>query len=63
MNWILRIVTRPLRVHPFINQEGKWQWHIKSPNGEILAHSEEYSSRQACYDTVNMLTAKRIVEV
>jgi len=44
----------------FLNGAGKWQWHLKASNGEILAHSEEYSSLRNCNDTLEMLDGKKI---
>ena len=29
------------------DDDERWFWHVKGENGEILAHSETYSSRQA----------------
>ena len=33
-------------------KSGKPYWRIKNANGQILCHSESYSSRRACMDTV-----------
>lgn len=41
----------------FKNGLGCWHWHLLASNGEILASSEAYASRQKC-----MQTAKRLSE-
>jgi len=47
-------------VEVFQNRRGKWQWRLVGTNGEILAHSEEYSSNAECNDTVESICGKRI---
>ena len=42
------------------NRRGKWYWKIIASNGKILAHSEEYSRKQACIDTVFLVVAAKI---
>lgn len=39
----------------FVNARGKWQWRLVAPNGEILAHSEDYNTEAACEDTIRGL--------
>ena len=59
--WLHR---KTIRIEPFLNGRGKWQWGLKAWNGEHLDNcSEEYSSKQACMDTVKMLNGKRIVYI
>ncbi len=36
----------------FTDTGGAWRFHVKSINGNIIASSEAYSSKQACWDTV-----------
>jgi len=49
-----------VKIEMFENTKGKWQWRLRAGNGEILAHSEEYSSFGACGDTVKSLEEKKI---
>ncbi len=37
------------------NPEGKWFWHLKTRNGKILAHSENYSSRAKALKTATLI--------
>ena len=33
----------------FIDKAGDWRWHLKAPNGKIIADSGEgYTTRQDC---------------
>lgn len=41
----------------FKNTLGCWHWHLLAGNGEILASSEAYASKQKC-----LQTAKRLAE-
>jgi len=34
------------------NKRGKWYWRILAKNNRILAHSESYSTKDACIKTV-----------
>ena len=36
----------------------KWAWRLVADNGETLAHSEEYESKQARDDTVKVISEK-----
>lgn len=47
---------QPYRIEPFLNARGNWQWRLASLNGETLAHSEEYSSKEAMLNTVRNLS-------
>jgi uncharacterized protein YegP (UPF0339 family) len=49
-----------IRIEMIENNRDKWQWRLRAANGEILAHSEEYSSYGSCIDTANMLIGKSI---
>lgn len=61
MEWLKNLFCRKtVTASKFMNGHGKWQWHIRATNGEILCHSEEYSTKKACDDTVKMLDGKRI---
>lgn len=37
------------------SKRNKCFWHLRAANGEILACSEEYSSKRACLETVRGL--------
>lgn len=39
----------------FKDQEQKFRFRLKAPNGEIICQSEAYESKQGCIDTVNVL--------
>lgn len=40
------------RVETFLGPSGAWSWRIvSSVNGQVLAHSETYSSHDACLDS------------
>lgn len=50
-----------VRLTPFMNGRGKWQWGLYAANGKHLDNgSEEYSRKGACYDTAKMLDGKKI---
>ena len=36
----------------------RWWWRIKAGNGQKLAHSEDYTSRQACFKTARKVAKK-----
>lgn len=35
------------------DQAQKWRWRLKAPNGEIIAISEAYESRDGCKNGCN----------
>ena len=37
----------------FQGQDRQYYWHLKAQNGQILAHSEGYTSRQAAEHGIN----------
>jgi len=45
------------KIEAFKNKLGCWQWRIRADNGEVLCHSEAYSSKQAM-----LKTAQRLVD-
>lgn len=52
LNWFRR---PPYSVEPFQDSDKAWRWRIRAANGEILATSEAYSSRQAAFNTAQNL--------
>jgi len=44
------------------NRRKKWFWKVVSCNGKILAHSEDYSSKTKCFETVHRLGSILVVE-
>jgi uncharacterized protein YegP (UPF0339 family) len=44
------------------NKRSKWFWKVVASNGRILAHSEDYTRKGACYDTVHRLGVVKVVE-
>lgn len=34
-------------------KDGLWYFHLKAPNGEVIATSEGYTSEQNCDDGIN----------
>jgi len=42
------------------NVKGQWFWHIIAANKRILAHSQSYSSKQACKKTARSVGLKLI---
>jgi uncharacterized protein YegP (UPF0339 family) len=55
--YLLKWFCRPqYKIVMLTNKQGAWYWHLMSvSNGEILANSEAYSSRNACEDTAKGL--------
>jgi uncharacterized protein YegP (UPF0339 family) len=37
--------------------DGKWYWHLKAGNGEIVASSQGYTTSSACKATVESIRA------
>ena len=35
------------------SNDSMWYFHLKSPNNEIIAHSEGYATMQNCLDGIN----------
>jgi uncharacterized protein YegP (UPF0339 family) len=44
------------------NKRGKWYWKLVARNDRILAHSEDYSSKGACYDTIHTIGKAEVIE-
>jgi len=44
------------------NKRGRWFWKLVARNGRILAVSEDYTRKGACYDTVHRLGVAKVVE-
>lgn len=36
----------------FNDKAGKWRWHLLAGNGQIIATSQAYKSKQACMDGI-----------
>ncbi|MDI2128610.1 YegP family protein [Yinghuangia seranimata] len=36
----------------FTDKAGKWRWHLLAGNGQIIATSQGYKSKQACMDGI-----------
>jgi uncharacterized protein YegP (UPF0339 family) len=51
-----------VRVELFKGKDG-WRWHLVAANGEILATSEAYSSKDAARRTAGMVADALSVEV
>ena len=34
-------------------KDGLWYFHLKGPNGEIIAHSEGFTTKDNCYNGVH----------
>ena len=39
----------------FLDKDDKHRFRFRAPNGEIIATSEAYESKQACKDTLKIL--------
>jgi len=39
----------------FLDKEKKHRFRLRAPNGEIIATSEAYESKQACRDTIKAI--------
>jgi len=62
MDWLIRLLRKNfLEISAFKNKKGKWQWHIKGANGEILCHSEEYKTKAGCNKTIDLILEKMII--
>lgn len=42
-------------VEVFHNEQKQWYWRIKSANGQILATSEGYTTKQSAYEVAENL--------
>jgi len=40
------------KIEIFCDRDSKWRFRLVAPNGEIIAASEAYNSRQACDDGI-----------
>lgn len=45
------------------NCNGCWFWSMTAHNGETIAHSEAYSSKDACLETAKQLAAQLKVQI
>jgi uncharacterized protein YegP (UPF0339 family) len=43
-----REVTMAAKYEWFRDKNGKYRFHLKAPNGEIIAASEAYDTKDAC---------------
>lgn len=34
-------------------KDGQWYFHLKAPNGEIIAHSEGYTTKDNCLNGID----------
>jgi uncharacterized protein YegP (UPF0339 family) len=48
-----------MKIHIEKNKKGRYFWRLVARNGRTLAHSEDYSSKRACEDTVKTVAAAR----
>ena len=39
----------------FKDKAGKYMFHLKAPNGEIIAVSEAYETKQGCIDGISSI--------
>ena len=56
--WFMRIVglTRILRMlRSALRPKGLWHWHLKAENQEIIAHGEDYASKEVCLHAINLV--------
>ena len=56
IRWVLLALLRlvkgcPFKVEVLKGPSGKWYWRLEGLNGEIVASSETYNSKQGCKDT------------
>jgi uncharacterized protein YegP (UPF0339 family) len=46
----------PLKMSYQIWQSGGlWHWHLKAENQEIIAHGEDYASKEVCLHAINLV--------
>jgi uncharacterized protein YegP (UPF0339 family) len=46
-----------MKIKIYKGDDGQWYWHIKSPNGKILAQGEGYKRKRSAMNVIKVLKA------
>lgn len=53
---VRRAVPRSAKFEYYLDRAGQWRWHLRAPNGEIIADSGQgYNSRQDCLYGIHLV--------
>ena len=58
MKWNFKFTIRTMKFEILKAKNKQFYFVLKAKNGEIVATSETYKSKQACIDTIKLITYK-----